>query len=220
MPRSRALCLKARTKSGGILNCIGTNSADGTTPRCRAALNERTFAGTRSPPSLPSSLLSFFLSTKHDLKSCQSAAAISSAPGPLGEISGAVCPPVVDAATAYSALWRNARKGRLSAMRQIRNGPATAQFQACLSVQHQFLCDWRTRLEQPDAVGHRLDLGITIHFQDLQQANSCRKFLISSFLVWPELLLESFERGGRFAKWREFVRAGFHQLLAGARVLA
>src|ERR1035438_1986442 len=39
---SSAACLNALTKSGGILNCIGTSSAEGTTPRWRVAVNERT----------------------------------------------------------------------------------------------------------------------------------------------------------------------------------
>jgi hypothetical protein len=36
--RSSAACLKARTNSGGIRNCRGTNSAEGTTPRWRMTL--------------------------------------------------------------------------------------------------------------------------------------------------------------------------------------
>src|SRR5215211_3123244 len=47
--RSRAACLKALTKSGGIRNCIGTSSAEGIAPRWRIAVGRRVFVvGCRS----------------------------------------------------------------------------------------------------------------------------------------------------------------------------
>jgi len=46
-----AVTLNALTNSRGILNCIETSSADGTTPRCRVALCARGFTGARSVPS-------------------------------------------------------------------------------------------------------------------------------------------------------------------------
>src|SRR4029434_6257410 len=46
-----AATLNALTNSRGILNCMGTSSADGTTPRWRVALCEWGFTGVRSVPS-------------------------------------------------------------------------------------------------------------------------------------------------------------------------
>src|SRR5712691_4568031 len=46
-----AVTLNALTNSRGILNCMGTSSADGTTPRWRVALCEWGFTGVRSVPS-------------------------------------------------------------------------------------------------------------------------------------------------------------------------
>src|ERR1039457_2089566 len=90
-------------------------------------------------------------------------------------------------------LSRSARKRAVKCHEANQERSNTVQFQACSGLQHQFLRDWRTRLEQPDAVGHWLDLGIAIYFQDLQQgALKLLPEVPHLLVVLPELLLERF----------------------------